>query len=63
MLSLMRKYFYYLLSVFKLLFGFHQPISLAKIFLNPEQPGIKTIRLRSRNLQFRTRGAMDVWSI
>src|SRR3569832_1431832 len=62
MLSLLRKYSYYLLSVFKLLFGFQQPVSLAKIFL-VERPGIKTIRLRGRNLQFRIRGAMDVWSI
>lgn len=63
MLRLLRKYSYYLLSVFKLLFGFNQPIYLAKTFLNLEQPGIQTIRLRSRNLQFRVRGAMDVWSI
>jgi len=52
-----------LLSVFKLFFGFNPPLLLAKIFLNLEQPGINTIRLRSRNLQFRVRGAMDVWSI
>ena len=65
MLSMLRKYSYYLLSVFKLLFGFQQPISIAKIFLNVKRPGIKTIRLRvqDRNLQFRIRGAMDVWSI
>jgi len=61
--SILRKYSYYLLSVFKLLFGFQQPVSIAKIFLNVEQPDIKTIRLRGRNLQFRIRGAMDVWSI
>lgn len=63
MLRLLRKYSYYLLSVFKLFIGFNPPVLLAKIFLNLEQPGIKTIRLRSRNLQFRVRGAMDVWSI
>jgi FkbM family methyltransferase len=63
MVRFWRKYSYYLLSVFKLLFGFHQPALVAKIFLNLEQPGIQTIRLRGRNLQFRVRGAMDVWSI
>jgi FkbM family methyltransferase len=63
MVRFWRKYSYYVLSVFRILFGFDQPISLAKIFLNLEQPGIQTIRLRSRNLQFRVRGAMDVWSI
>jgi len=59
----LRKYSYYLLSIFELLFGFDNPILLAKIFLNPAYPGIKTVRLRSRGLQFRVRGAMDVWSI
>src|SRR6188474_167601 len=63
MVRFWRKYSYYVLSVFRILFGFDQPISLAKIFLNLEQPAIQTIRLRSRNLQFRVRGAMDVWSI
>jgi len=62
-LRLLRKYSYYLLSIFRLLFSFDNPILLVKIFLNPAQPGIKTIRLRSRGLQFRIRGAMDVWSI
>lgn len=36
---------------------------LIKIFLHAEEPGIKTIQLRRRGLQFRVRGAMDVWSI
>ena len=63
MLRFLRKYSYYLLSIFKLLFSFDNPILLVKIFLNPVHPGIKTIRLRSRGLQFRIRGAMDVWSI
>lgn len=60
---LLRKYFYYLLSVFELLFGFENPILLLKIFLNLTRPGVKTIRLRRYGLQFRVRGAMDVWSI
>lgn len=63
MLGLLRKYSYYLLSIFKLLFGFHQPLHIAKIFLNREDSDVKTIRIRNPNLQFRVRGAMDVWSI
>jgi FkbM family methyltransferase len=62
-LRILRKYLYYLLSIFRLLFGFKNPILLAKIFLDPNQPGIKTIHLRRPGLQFSVRGAMDVWSI
>lgn len=62
-LRLIRKYSYYLLSIFRLLFGFKNPLLLAKIFLNVEPAGIKTIRLRKSNLQFKVRGAMDIWSI
>ena len=59
----LRKYAYYLLSIFRLLFSFESPILLAKIFLNLEKPGVKTVRLRRRGLQFRVRGAMDIWSV
>ena len=61
--QLIRMYSYYLLSIFRLFTGFHNPILLAKIFLNPGESGIKTVRLRTSGLQFRVRGAMDVWSI
>ena len=60
---LLRKYSYYLLSILELLFGFDNPVLLARIFLNLAQPGIQIVRLRKRGLQFRVRGAMDVWSI
>jgi FkbM family methyltransferase len=60
---LFRMYSYYLLSIFKLLLGFRDPIALVKIFLNRGDFGVKTVRLRSSGLQFRVRGAMDVWSI
>jgi FkbM family methyltransferase len=63
MFRFLRKYTYYLSSVFKLFFSFHQPFSVARIFLDRAQTSIKTIRLRRRNLQFKVRGAMDVWSI
>ena len=61
--SPLNKYSYYLASIFKLLFGFNNPLLLVKIFLDPTHRGVKTVRLRGRRLQFRVRGAMDVWSI
>jgi FkbM family methyltransferase len=63
MVPALRKYFYYLFSIFELLIGFKNPLSVARIFLNLARPGVKTIRLRRPGLQFRVRGAMDVWSI
>lgn len=60
---ILRKYTYYLLSIFELLFGFDNPILLGKIYLNLVRPGVRTVRLRGHGLQFRVRGAMDVWSI
>jgi FkbM family methyltransferase len=60
---LIRMYSYYLLSIVRLLIGFHNPILLAKIFLNPRDSRVKEVRLRTNGLQFRVRGAMDVWSI
>ncbi len=62
-LRLIRKYSYYLLSIFRLLFGFENPLLLAKIFLHVEPAGTKTICLRKSHLQFKVRGAMDIWSI
>jgi FkbM family methyltransferase len=62
-LRFLRKYSYYVWSLFELFFGFADPILLAKIFLNLVPAGIKTVSLRRRSLRFRVRGAMDVWSI
>ena len=63
MFPVLRKYIYYLFSIFELLFGFENPLSVFLIVLNLTRPGVKTIRLRKPCLQFRIRGAMDVWSI
>lgn len=63
MLPIFRKYSYYFLSLFELIFGFENPIFVVRIVLNLTQPGNKTIRLRNHGLQFKVRGAMDVWSI
>ena len=60
---MLRKYSYYLYSIFELLLGFDNPLLIIKIFLHFAQPGIKTIRLRGHSLVFKVRGAMDVWSI
>ena len=63
MLPLLRKYSYYLFSIFELLFGFENPLLIVLIVLNRARPGVKTIRLRNRRMQFKVRGPMDVWSI
>jgi FkbM family methyltransferase len=63
MYAVLRKYCYYLFSIFELFFGFKKPIVVARIVLNLSRPGVKTIRLRKPDLQFKVRGAMDVWSI
>jgi len=63
MFLILRKYIYYLFSIFELFFGFENPISVVLIVLNLTRPGVKTIHLRKSDLQFRVRGAMDVWSI
>ena len=58
-----RKYSYYLKSIFELLTGFENPWLLVKIFLKLSPPGVKNVRLRGEGLTFRTRSAMDVWSL
>jgi FkbM family methyltransferase len=60
---LFRKYSYYLASVFRLLLGFENPLLVVKIFLGRRQTAVETVRLRGRGLQFKVRGAMDIWSI
>lgn len=63
MANLLSKYSYYLQSIFKLLSGFENPVFITRAFLNLDRSSIKTVRLRRRNLQFRVRGTMDIWSI
>ncbi len=58
-----RKYTYYLKSIFELLTGFENPLLVVRIFLKMPLPGTKVIRLRQGGLQFVVRGAMDVWSL
>lgn len=63
LLDALRKYSYYMYSIFELLLGFENPLLLIKIYLNFTPPGVKTVGLRRPHLIFKVRGAMDVWSI
>lgn len=63
MSRLLRRYSYYLRSIFKLLSGFRDPLSIIRLFLSRAVPATKVVRLRRPALRFQVRGAMDVWSI
>lgn len=63
MAQFLRKYSYYFYSIFELLAGFKNPVLVISVFLKTISPGIKTVELRQSGLQFRQRGAMDIWSI
>jgi FkbM family methyltransferase len=58
-----RKYYYYLVSIFKMLFGLREWPMVIKIFLHLPIPQKKIIHLRKTDLRFQVRGPMDVWSI
>jgi FkbM family methyltransferase len=61
-MRLIRKYSYYLLSIFRLLTGFENPVLILNIFLGKKPSAPRTVRLRC-GPSFFVRGAMDVWSI
>lgn len=61
-MRLLRKYIYYLLSIFRLLLGFENPVLILNIFLGKKPAAPRMVRLR-RGPAFFVRGAMDVWSI
>lgn len=63
MSAFVRKYSYYFVSILKLLFGFDRPLLLLRIFLTPGYREAQTMRLRSYDLQFKVRGALDIWTI
>jgi FkbM family methyltransferase len=62
-LKLIRKYIYYLTSIARLLFGIQNwPLAIRLFFVStPSRPSL--IRLRRSGVQFRVRGAMDVWIV
>jgi len=61
--AFLRKYSYYLVSIFRLFSGFDRPLLLLRIFLTPGYREVQTIGLRSHNLQLKVRGALDIWTI
>jgi FkbM family methyltransferase len=62
-MRVIRKYSYYLLSIFELLGGFKNPFLIARVFLGLPAAQPVMVRLRRSGLRFHVRGAMDVWSI
>jgi len=63
----MRKYVYYLQSIFKLLTEVSNPLRVIATFLSPgdrKAPShVQTFRLRGAGLEFAVRGKMDLWSV
>jgi len=62
-MKIIRKYAYYLRSIFTMLFGVKQPLKLIAIFLHKDTPTLKTISLRTSGLTFQVRSKMDIWSL
>ncbi len=62
-MKLIRILFYYIYSVFELLYNVRNWLSLIPIFLKPSSSGDHTIRLRKQPIRLRLRGAMDVWAV
>jgi FkbM family methyltransferase len=63
----MRKYVYYLVSIFELLTGLSRPFRQIALFLRAEDPAdpapVQTFHLRRAGLDFSVRGKMDLWSV
>ncbi len=58
-----RKYAYYASSIFRLLAGVGNWPLAVRLFLGRGVRGTAVIRLRKSGVQFRVRGAMDVWIV
>jgi FkbM family methyltransferase len=59
----LRKYTYYLASIFELILNVRPLSTVFGVFLRAVQPGEKVIRLRKQGVSFKIRGAMDIWSV
>lgn len=59
----LRKLIYYGSSVFKMIFGFKNFLSLIPFFLNQEKVEQTEVVLRNTGVCLVARGAMDIWSI
>jgi len=62
-MRVVRKYSYYLYSIFELLAGFTNPLLIMRVFLGLATPGPAIVGLRRSRLRFHVRGKMDIWSI
>jgi FkbM family methyltransferase len=58
-----RKYTYYLRSIFTLLTGIREWPLVVRVFLGAAPPGEKIIQLWHSGLRLKVRGAMDIWSV
>jgi FkbM family methyltransferase len=59
----LRKYRYYLTSIWILLTGMKPVAGIIAAFLRPTAAKEQTIELRGSGQRFKTRGVMDIWSI
>jgi len=62
-MKILRTTFYYLYSIFEMLFGFKNWLLIVKIFLSKNSGSYYTVNVREANLKFIVRSAMDVWSL
>ena len=58
-----RKYYYYLASIYNLLFGIREWFLVIRIFLGIASRRVYTIHLRNADVEFLVRSPMDIWSI
>ncbi len=62
-MKILRTIFYYIYSIFEMLFGFKNWPLVIKIFLSKNSGAHNMVHVREANLKFIVRGAMDVWSL
>ena len=59
----MKKYLYYLKSIFSLITGIREWFLVIRIFLRLPVKGTPMVTLRKTGVRFQVRGAKDIWSI
>jgi FkbM family methyltransferase len=59
----LRKYPYYLISMFELAAGVRPLSTVWKVFKGEATPGEQLINLPRHGVQFKVRGPMDIWSV
>jgi len=63
MVNPIRKYSYYLYSIFRLLRGIREWPEVVRVFLGVVEPSTRQIHLRKIGVVFKVRGTMDIWSV